>query len=345
MSLYIYITIISFVIHFLLIVPFINFLYAKKMQRQKQFTRDAFDKPTPIFDRLHQHKMGTPVGGGILVITLTTLLSLFFLGVFITMGIYTHSNYASIVWEVVVIIFTFLSFALLGVYDDLNKMFNWEKKQFFGIRLRMKLVIEIILALIIASMLFFKLGIGMVYIPFLGVFHLSYFYIFFAAFVIVSFANAVNITDGLDGLASGVLMITLFGFWAIARTIIDVPISIFIAVWIGGLLAFLYFNIYPARIFLGDTGALSFGATFAVIGLLLGKTFALPVMGGVFVIEIASSFLQLMSKKYRGKKIFPAAPIHLTLQNNGWEEPKIVMRLWIVTVVFVLFGLMVAFLK
>jgi len=315
------------------------------MQRQKQFTRDAFDKPTPIFDRLHQHKMGTPVGGGILVITLTTLLSLFFLGVFITMGIYTHSNYPSIVWEVVVIIFTFLSFALLGVYDDLNKMFNWEKKQFFGIRLRMKLVIEIILALIIASMLFFKLGIGMVYIPFLGVFQLSYFYIFFAAFVIVSFANAVNITDGLDGLASGVLMITLFGFWAIARTIIDVPISIFIAVWIGGLLAFLYFNIYPARIFLGDTGALSFGATFAVIGLLLGKTFALPVMGGVFVIEIASSFLQLMSKKYRGKKIFPAAPIHLTFQNNGWEEPKIVMRLWIVTVVFVLFGLMVAFLK
>ncbi len=345
MSLYIYITIISFIIHFILIVPFINFLYAKKMQRQKQFTRDAFNKPTPIFDRLHQHKMGTPVGGGILVIALTALLSLFFLGVFLMMGIYTHSNYASIVWEVVVIIFTFLSFALLGVYDDLNKMFNWEKKQFFGMRLRMKLVIEIVLALIIASILFFKLGIGMVYIPFLGVFQLSYFYILFAAFVIVSFANAVNITDGLDGLASGVLMITLFGFWAIARTIIDVPISIFIAVWIGGLLAFLYFNIYPARIFLGDTGALSFGATFAVIGLLLGKTFALPVMGGVFVIEIASSFLQLMSKKYRGKKLFPAAPIHLTFQNNGWEEPKIVMRLWIMTVVFVLFGLMIAFLK
>jgi len=345
MSLYIYITIISFIIHFILIVPFINFLYAKKMQRQKQFTRDAFNKPTPIFDRLHQHKMGTPVGGGILVIALTALLSLFFLGVFLMMGIYTHSNYASIVWEVVVIIFTFLSFALLGVYDDLNKMFNWEKKQFFRMRLRMKLVIEIVLALIIASILFFKLGIGMVYIPFLGVFQLSYFYILFAAFVIVSFANAVNITDGLDGLASGVLMITLFGFWAIARTIIDVPISIFIAVWIGGLLAFLYFNIYPARIFLGDTGALSFGATFAVIGLLLGKTFALPVMGGVFVIEIASSFLQLMSKKYRGKKLFPAAPIHLTFQNNGWEEPKIVMRLWIMTVVFVLFGLMIAFLK
>ncbi len=345
MSLYLYITIISLIIHFVLIVPFINFLYIKKFQRAKQNTRDAFDKPTPIFDKYHQHKSGTPVGGGILVILITTILTLFFLGSFRFFGIYTHSNYPSIVWEVAIILFTFLSFALLGVYDDLNKIFFWEKKQFFGMRLRMKLIIEIILAMIISIALYSALGISIIHIPFFGVFDFSYFYILFSAFVIVAFANAVNITDGLDGLASGVLMIALFSFWAVARSIIDVPLSIFIAVWVGGLLAFLYFNIFPARIFLGDTGALSFGATFAVIGLLLGKAFALPIIGGIFFLEILSSLIQLLSKRYRKKKVFPAAPLHLLLQYFGWEEPKIVFRFWLFSIIFALFGLMIAFLK
>lgn len=345
MSLYIYITIISLIIHFVLIIPFINFLYKKKFQRADQHTKDAFNKPTPIFDKYHQHKMGTPVGGGILVILATTLLSLFFLGSFKFFGIYTHSNYPSTFWEMGIIIFTFLSFGLLGVYDDLNKIFLWQKKQFFGLRLRMKLFIEIVLALIISFALYFALGISFIHIPFFGVYDIGYWYILFSAFVIVAFANAVNITDGLDGLASGVLMIALLAFWTVARTIIDVPLSIFIAVWVGGLIAFLYFNTYPARIFLGDTGALSFGAAFAVIGLLLGKAFALPIIGGIFLLEILSSFIQLMSKKYRKKKVFKAAPLHLMLQYLGWEEPKIVMRFWLLAIVFALFGLMIAFLK
>jgi phospho-N-acetylmuramoyl-pentapeptide-transferase len=140
-------------------------------------------------------------------------------------------------------------------------------------------------------------------------------------------------------------MFALASFWVVARSIIDVPTSLFIAVWLGGLVAFLYFNIYPARIFLGDTGALSFGATFAVVGLILGKTFSLPIVGGVFVVEILSSLLQLMSKKYRKKKLFPVAPVHLWLQMKGWEEPKIVMRLWIFSILFALIGLMIAFMK
>ena len=111
------------------------------------------------------------------------------------------------------------------------------------------------------------------------------------------------------------------------------------------MIAFLYFNIYPARLFLGDTGALSFGATFAVVGLILGKSFALPIIGGIFVIEIATSFIQLISKKYLKKKFFEVAPLHLLLQHKGWEEPKIVMRFWVFSIVFALFGLMIAFLK
>jgi len=345
MALYIYITIISVIIHLVLIVPFINFLYHIQFQRAHQDTRDPMNKPTPLFDSYHQHKSGTPVGGGVLVTIISTILTLFFLASFSAFGIFISSNYESIVMEVAIILFAFLSFALLGIYDDLNKMLHWRKKEFFGLKLNAKLYLEIALALIISLGLYFGLGIHFIHVPFFGVFDFGWLYIIFATFVIVAFANAVNITDGLDGLASGVLMITLFSFWAIARTIIDVPLSIFIAVWVGGLIAFLYFNIYPARIFLGDTGALSFGATFAVIGLLLGKSFTLPIIGGIFLIEIISSLVQLVSKKYRGKRIFKAAPVHLLLQTMGWEEPKIVMRAWLLSIVFALFGLMIAFLK
>lgn len=345
MALYFYITLISLILHFVLIVPFINFLYKKKFQRADQKTRDAFNKPTPIYDSFHKHKSGIPVGGGILVLTITSILTLFFVGSFRVFGISTHTNYPSILLELLIILFTFLSYGILGVFDDLNKIFLWKKKQFFGISLRLKLFFEIILAVIISSAMFFGLEISIVHVPFFGVFDLSYLFIVFSSFVIVAFANAVNITDGLDGLASGVLLIALISFWSVARSIIDVPLSVFIAVWIGGMIAFLYFNIYPARIFLGDTGALSFGAAFAVIGLLLGKAFALPIIGGIFVIEIGSSFIQLMSKRYFGKKFFAVAPLHLFLQYKGWEEPKIVMRFWVFSIIFALFGLMIAFLK
>lgn len=345
MALYLFAVIISVCLQFAFMIPFINFLYRMKFQRVNQATRDAFNKPTPIFDKFHQHKSGTPVGGGIIIVLMTTVLFLLFLILFAAFNRSFHSNYPSVIAEIKIILFTFISFAFLGVYDDLNKIFFWKKRQFFGIRLRHKLILELILSFIIAFWLFSDLRISIINVPFFGVFNISYFYILFAAFVILSFANAINITDGLDGLAGGILMISLTGFWVVAHAILDVPTSIFIAVWLGGLISFLYFNIYPARIMMGDTGALSFGATFAVVGLILGKGFALPIFGGVFVLEIFSSFIQLLSKKYRHKKILPVAPLHLWLQLKGWPEPKIVMRFWIIGILFSLFGLMISFMK
>ena len=343
MSLYLFILFISSLINFLIIVPFINFLYKKKFQRIEQKTKDAFNKPTPIFDKFHQHKKGTPVGGGILLLLSTVFMFFLSLLLFFLLNKKIITSYPSIITEIKIILFTFLSFGLLGVYDDLNKIFFLQKGEFFGLRLRHKFIIEVILALIISYWLFTELKIEIIHIPFIGVFDLSWFYILFSTFVIVAFANAVNITDGLDGLASGILLFALTSFWAIASSILDVPTTLFIATWLGGLIAFLYFNIYPARIFLGDSGALSFGATFAVIGLILGKVFALIIIGGVFVIEILSSLIQLLGKKFLAKKIFPVAPFHLWLQYKGWEEPKIVMRLWIITILFAVLGLMVSF--
>jgi len=345
MAIYLFALFTSFIFNFALIIPFINLLYKLKFRRKNQITKDAFNKRTPIFDRFHKKKAGIPVGGGILLILTTLFMFGFCFFLFVVLDKKIISNYPSIVSEIKILLFAFVSFAFLGLYDDLSKIFFWQKKRFFGLRLRHKLIIELVLALIVSFWIYHELKVDIINVPFFGVYKLSFFYILFAAFMIVAFANAVNITDGLDGLATGILMISLLGFWVISRTILDTSLSIFIAVWLGSLIAFLYFNVYPARIFLGDCGALSFGATFAVIGLLLGKNFALFIIGGIFVIEIFTSLVQLLSKKFLKRKALPVAPFHLWLQLRGWEEPKIVMRAWIISVMFTVFGLMIAFMK
>jgi len=332
----------SFLLTCIGIIPFIDMLYALKFQRKLQQTKDAFGSLTPIFDRLHKHKAGIPVGAGLLIIVIVSFLFISIFPLLSLLGIDVTQVYP-LKKEINVIFFTFLSYGLLGLYDDIKKFFGFQRTGFFGLKMRTKLLLQIVLAIIIAGMLYFSLGISIVNVPFYGVLHMGWLFIPFAVFVIVSFANAVNITDGLDGLAGSVLLICLFGLWILTFSILDTPLSIFIALWIGALLAFLYFNIYPARIMMGDVGSLSFGATLAVVGLLLGKIAALVIIGGIFVAEIASSLIQLLSKKYRGKKVFPAAPIHLWLQYIGWPEPKIVQRALILGIILTLFGLWLDF--
>lgn len=345
MPTYLFATFVSFLVHAVLIVPYINFLYKSKMQRQRQETKDAFNQKTPIFDTYNSHKAGVPVGGGILIIVTTLALYAFFFTVLLIYQERILSLYASIAAEVKIIIFTFVGFGLLGLYDDFAKIFLFKKSNFFGLRLRHKLILQVVLALVVGYWLYSDLHIDFINIPFFGQFSLSYWYIGFAAFVIIAFSNAVNITDGLDGLATGVLMIALSSFWIYAARTLDVPLSLFIGIWLGGLVAFLYFNIPPARIMLGDSGSLAFGAVFAVIGLMLGKAFSLPIIGGIFVIEIASSLIQLLSKRFRRRKVFTAAPLHLLLQYRGWGEPKIVMRFWLLSILCAVVGLMLAFLR
>jgi len=343
MQLLLAVLIISFLTISLLLVPFINSLYRIKFQRQKQVTRDIFEVKTPIFDRLHSWKMGTPVGGGALVIFVVTLLFLSLLPLRSFLGAQIASVYP-FGKEIFILFFTFLSFGLLGLYDDLRKTFKFVKKDIWGLRFRHKFLIQWILALFVGCFLYFPWGLNIhiVNIRFLDVFDVGIFFIPFAAFVIVAFANAVNITDGLDGLASGLLLICFFAFLPIAQQFLDTTLSVFIGLWIGAMLGFLYFNIYPARIWLGDVGALSFGATLALIGLMLGKTLGLTVIGGIFVVEVTSSLLQLLSKRLRKRKLFEVAPLHLYFQNKGWEEPKIVMRFWLAGVLAAIVGLLLA---
>lgn len=328
-------TILSFFITFVLLIPFIDFLYKVKLQRANQKTKDLFNKRTPIFDRFHEWKAGTPIGGGILIILVVVVLTQWAYGM---LGTKVNG------WEIFVILFSFISFGLLGLYDDFKKL-SGGRTGFFGLRFRHKFVIQWILALIIAWVFYEQLGYDFFFLHGFGAVNIGFLFIPFAAFVIVSFVNAVNITDGLDGLATGLLMICLFAFLVIAFQQIGEShaLGIFIAILLGSIIAFLYFNIYKARLMLGDVGALSLGAALAVIGLLTGKTLALAIIGGVFVLEIGSSLAQLLSKRFFKKKILPVAPLHLTLQERGWEEPKIVMRAWLIGIFFAVLGLFLAF--
>jgi phospho-N-acetylmuramoyl-pentapeptide-transferase len=331
----------SFCVTSALIVPFINTLYRMRFLRRKQITTDAFGTHSSIFDHFHAKKAGVPVGGGLLIITVMVITFALILPTLRLLGVQVTNVYP-IVPEITVMFSSLILFGLIGLYDDVKKFFGVKESRFFGLRLRHKLILQTLCGLLLGGMLYGWLGINFINIPFLGQIFMGPFYILYAAFVIVAFANAVNITDGLDGLVGGVLIFCYFGLWVLSASILDTTLSMFLALAIGTLIAFLYFNIYPARIFMGDVGALALGAALAVQGLLLGKSVALVVIGGIFVVEITTSLLQLLSKKFRHQKLFPVAPFHLWLQYAGWEEPKIVMRAWIAGIILTAIGVWMA---
>ena len=301
-------TISSFFITAILLVPFIDFLYRIKLRRHKQVTKDMFNNKTPVFDKFNAWKVGTPFGGGILIMLVVSIWTLWAYGIL---------NVPVKPWEIFVIFFSFISFGALGFYDDLKKLVN-ARDGFFGLRFRHKFIIQWILAFIIALVFYYQLGYNFIFIHGFGQLTLGFLFVPFAAFVIVAFVNAFNITDGLDGLASGLFLICLVAFLVINQSL-DLPLGIFISILLGSVAAFLYFNIYKARLWLGDVGSLSLGAVLAVVGLLTGKALALIIIGGFFVLEVGSSLLQLLGKKYLGKKIFSAAPFHLLLLQKGCE--------------------------
>lgn len=323
----------SFVVTSLFMVPFIDLLFYLK-RRFEKFQTGSKKSETPIHDQLMKTDVSTPSGGGILIILILVSLTTIY----------------GLIWAVdkvslKILQFSLISFGLLGLIDDVKLMLTQRVGKFLGIsRVRM-LLTQTLLAVTISGMLYFMAGLSNIYISGLGNFIIGGWYIPLAAFVILAFANAYNISDGLDGLSAGLLLICLFAFLALSSASLDLTLASFIGIWIGALFSFLYFNIWPARIFLGNGGSLAFGATLAVVGLLTGKILALAIIGGMFVVIIASSFFQILSKKFFRKKIFPVAPIHMYFKYIGWEEPKIVVRFWLAQGLFAIFGLWIAFLS
>jgi phospho-N-acetylmuramoyl-pentapeptide-transferase len=236
-------------------------------------------------------------------------------------------------------------FGSLGLVDDLRHIYSNTLGKFKGLSTSTILLFQVVFAISVALILFFKVGLNNIYIPVFGNIILGWWYIPLAVFAIVAFTNAYNISDGLDGLSTGLLTICLFAFLALVNSVFDQNLAVFVGLWIGALIAYLYFNVFPARIYLGDAGAFSFGATLAVVGLLTGKILALAVIGGIYVIIILSSLVQILSKKILKRKIMPVSPLHMYFKYIGWEEPKIVMRFWLAGSMFAIFGLWLALLS
>lgn len=335
----------SFFISALLFVPFIDFLYEKKFTKMKEGQK-GLGKKQSLFDKLHDKKAGTPTGGGILVVLATSTIFYFLFPFASRMGVFIRSSY-DFKTELFIILFTFIGFGILGFLDDYLKIFGKPRARtfgaFYGMSRKTKFILQWVLAFFISYILYNRFGIHIVNIPMIDlVIDLGILYIPFAAFVIVAFTNAVNFTDGLDGLAGGLLVICLLAFIVIAAGNLDMPLLSFIAIWIGVLMAFLYFNVHPARIFMGDAGALAFGATLGVIGLVTGNLIALLVIGGIFVVEAMTSVIQILGWKLLNRKIFPIAPLHHTLESIGWHETKIVFRAWLVGIMLAIFGLWLA---
>ncbi|MBI4812461.1 phospho-N-acetylmuramoyl-pentapeptide-transferase [Candidatus Falkowbacteria bacterium] len=319
--------------------PFLtHFLYKYKLG--KQIRNNGL---TPIFTNLHAHKAGTPTMGGLLVWATVLFLSLifFYLAEFLPWEIFRGLNFLSRS-ETLLPLGALVATAIVGLFDDWLDTRGRGVLSGGGLKIRHRLLIYTLIALIGAWWFYFKLEWDFFHVPFVGNFQIGWSYILIFIMVIVGTAFSVNETDGLDGLAGGVLLSCFAAYAVIAFSLGKYDLAAFCGVIVGALLAFLWFNINPARFFMGDTGSMSLGVTLGVIAMLTNTALILPIIGFVFVLEAFSVIIQMLSKKLRGgKKVFLSAPLHHHFEASGWPEPKIVMRLWVIASVSVAMGLVV----
>lgn len=305
-----------------------HFLFKWKMGKQ---IRD--DGNTPLFTKMHAHKAGTPTMGGVLIWLTVLILSIIFyylskIEVFEGLNFLTRS-------QTLLPLGCLVASALVGLADDFMdaRKVGYKNR---GIKFSHKLILYAVIATIGAWWFYFKLDWDIVHIPFLGNYSFGWWFIPFFIAVVVGCAFAVNQTDGLDGLAGGTLLIAFTGYIVIAFASGRYDLAAFCGVLTGALLAFLWFNITPARFFMGDTGSMSMGITLAIIAFYTNTVFILPFIGFIFLLEASSTVIQILSKKLRGKKrVFLSAPIHHHFEAKGWSEAKIVMRAWVISSVSV----------
>ena len=270
----------------------------------------------------HQVKGGTPTAGGVLLIGVVGALALVF-------NLVDASTFAPL--------------ATLGLVGALGFADDWlNASTGDGIRARQKLLWQTAVAVFAAWQIQRTYDIVAVGVPFVGAVAIApWLYIAFAAFAIVAMSNGVNLTDGLDGLAGGTLIFAFVAFLIIAS--LNSPaqphLAILCALFIGALLGFLWFNVHPAQIFMGDAGSLSLGATLAVVSLITGQILILPLIGIIFVVEVLSDVIQIgYYKASHGRRIFRMAPLHHHFELGGWPETKITLRFWIVAALAGLMG-------
>ncbi|MEP7378713.1 MAG: phospho-N-acetylmuramoyl-pentapeptide-transferase [Chloroflexota bacterium] len=274
----------------------------------------------------HLVKEGTPTMGGVLMIAVVGVSALLF---------HVVGNGTFLGPQTIAPLLTLLLVGFLGAADDYLNATTGE-----GIRIRQKLLWQLVVAGVIAYQIQNTYPAATILaVPFLGSVAIAPIaYIAFAGFAIVATTNGVNFTDGLDGLAGGTLIFAFVSYMIIALLGGQMELAILCAMLIGALLGFLWFNVHPAQIFMGDSGSLAMGATLAVISLITGQILLLPLIGIIFVLEVGSDVLQIGYFKMTRKRIFKMAPLHHHFELMGWDEEKITMRFWIVGVLAAMLG-------
>ncbi len=316
-----------------------HILYKYKLGKQIRSSSRA-----PVFSKLHAKKSGTPTMGGALIWVTVLLISivLFVVWSFAPESVIGRLNFLTRS-ETLLPLGAFVASALVGLVDD---WMNVRKigPHGGGMSVWYRIVVYTAIALVGALWFYFKLDWDLFHVPFVGDFEVGLWYIPIFMLIVGSTAFSVNETDGLDGLAGGVIMASFAAFGAIAFAQGSYDLAALCAAITGALLAFLWFNIYPARFFMGDTGAMALGVTLGVVAMLTNMALLLPIIGIVLVLESFSVIVQMSSKKIRKKKIFKSTPIHHHFEAIGWPEPKIVMRAWVISFVFSTLGIALALL-
>ena len=315
--------------------------FLEKYNVKKRNIRSA--EEAPIFHELHKGKSSTPTMGGIIIWSAVLALALlFFVLSRLVDGFFNYLNFVSRAETYLPIAALFFA-AVVGFVDDLFGIRGKGPKG-GGLSVKHKLLLYTVVALVGAWWFYAKLGFTTLYIPFIGYADIGLWYIPFFIFVIVATAFSTNETDGLDGLAGGVLIFPFGALAVVAFTLERYDLATFIAAILGALLAFLWFNIHPALFFMGDTGSMALGVTLGVIAMLTNTALFLPFFAFILILESSSVIIQVISKKVRKRKVFRSTPIHHHFEALGWPETQITMRFWIISAVTTIIGLVLFFL-
>lgn len=292
-----------------------------------------------VFYQLHKEReVRVPRGGGVLIwaTTLLLVIFLFWLSQFSDIWWLKKLNFLSRA-ETWLPLFTLFAASLVGLLDDSLEVFGKGKYIGGGMSFLRRLLIVVLIAVIGAWWFYVKLGWDSIHLPLLGDFYLGIGYVFL--FILVMLACwAGGVVDGLDGLAGGTFLSIFGAFAIIAFSLGKYDLATFLAVILGALFAFLWFNIPPARFYMGETGMLGLTTSLAVVTFLTDSVAVLPIIGGILVIEVGSVILQLLSKKFRKKKIWLSTPIHHHLEAKGWPHYQITMRFWILGIILAIIG-------
>ncbi len=294
---------------------------------RKQRTETVTGEKAKVFAKLHaeKHKRNIPTMAGSIVLIAVAIITLA-----------ANMNRA----ETWLPLASLALFGALGLVDDLSNILGFANRS-GGLKARTQALALIILSLMCAWWFYVKLGYDILHVPAVGDFSIGWLYVPLFVVVVFSTAKSVSITDGLDGLAGGLLSIA-YGSYAIIAFFSGLyALAAFCATVVGAVLAYTWFNIYPARFFMGQVGSTALGATLGVIAMLTDSVFVLPIIGMIFVLEAGSSAIQIFSKKALGRKIFRSAPLHHHLEAIGWPETKVTMRLWVIGAIMGCLGLLI----